>query len=71
MRALKAIGYELVLSGIHALGAHPPLPGCDSCRAVYEDLKTIAEWILPTEHRSSFYEIEPYRPAMRSTQKGD
>lgn len=65
----KAIGYELVLSGIHSPGSHPPQPGCDLCREVYDDLKTIAEWILPKEHRPSFYEIEPYRPVIRATRK--
>ncbi len=64
-----AVGYELVLSGIHAQGSHPPQPGCDLCRDVYEDLKKIAEWIVPQEHRPSFYKIEPYRPVIRATRK--
>lgn len=63
----RAVGYEMVLSGIHARGSHPPLPGCDLCRDVYDDLKKVAEWILPREHRASFYEIEPYRPVIRAT----
>ena len=65
----RAVGYELVLSGIHAQGSHPPQPGCDLCRDVYDDLKKIAEGILPEEHRASFYEIEPYRPVIRATRK--
>lgn len=65
----RTVGYELVLSGIHAQVSHPPQPGCDLCRDVYEDLKEIAEWILPKDHRASFYEIEPYRPVIRATRK--
>lgn len=65
----KAVGYELVLSGIHSRGEHPPMPGCDLCKEVYHDLRTIAEWILPDEHRPSFYRIEPYRPVIRATRK--
>ena len=67
--ASRTVGYELVLSGIHSPGSHPPQPGCDLCRDVYEDLKEIAQWILPKEHRPSFYEIEPYRPIIRATRK--
>jgi hypothetical protein len=69
MHGTKAIGYELVLSGIHSEGAHAPTPGCALCKEVYDDLKTIAKWILPEEHRPSFYEIEPYRPAIHATRK--
>ncbi|HSF15053.1 MAG TPA: hypothetical protein VLK65_05835 [Vicinamibacteria bacterium] len=65
----RAIGYELVLSGIHARGSHPPMPGCELCRDVYDDLTAIAEWILPTEHRPSSYQFEPYRPIIRATRK--
>ena len=65
----RSIGYELLLSGIHSPGSHPPLPGCDLCKDVYEDLKKIAQWILPKDHRPSFYEIEPYRPIIRATRK--
>ena len=66
---VASVGYELILSGIHSPGSHPPLPGCDLCKAVYEDLKKIAQWILPKDHRPSFYEIEPYRPIIRATRK--
>lgn len=68
-RGVKTVGYELVLTGIHSLGEHPPRPGCDLCKEVYEDLKRIALWILPKEHRPSVYEIEPYRAVIRSTGK--
>jgi hypothetical protein len=63
----RAVGYELALSGIHAASDHPPLPGCDLCREVYDDLKRIAEWILPQEHRPSVCEIDPYQPVIRAS----
>jgi len=65
----RTVGYELVLSGLHARGSHPPRPGCHLCKDVYKDLRRIAQWILPNEHRPSFYEIEPHRPAIRATRK--
>lgn len=68
-RGVKAVGYELVLTGVHLPGEHPPRPGCDLCKEVYDDLKKIALWILPEEHRPSVYEIEPYHAVIRSTGK--
>lgn len=68
-RGVKAVGYELVLTGVHLPGEHPPRPGCDLCKEVYDDLKRIALWILPEEHRPSVYEIEPYHAVIRSTGK--
>ena len=69
MEGFQAVGYELVLTGIHSPGEHPPRPGCELCREVYDDLKRAALWILPKEHRSSVYEIEPYHAIIRSTGK--
>lgn len=66
---VETIGYELVLTGIHSPGKHPPRPGCELCREVYDDLKSVALWILPKEHRPSVYEIEPYHAIIRSTGK--
>ncbi|HKP35499.1 MAG TPA: hypothetical protein VJT71_01480 [Pyrinomonadaceae bacterium] len=55
------IGFELQLCGtnshIAAKGAHQPVPGCEYCQSTYEDLRQIAEWILPREERPSRYEI--------------
>lgn len=66
---IKAIGFELVLIGIHSPGEHPPRPGCPLCKEVYRSLRTVAEWILPDEHRASMYEIGPYHAAIRATHK--
>lgn len=55
------IGYELELCGTNshviAKGEHQPVPGCEYCQSTYQDLRRIAEWILPREERPSRYEI--------------
>lgn len=67
----KTVGYELVLSGIHLPSDPDPLPtpGCASCKAVFEDLNRISNWILPKGDRESFYEIAHYAPIIRHTRK--
>jgi len=65
----RAIGFELELSGIHTPADRKPLPGCDLCKEVFEDLKRVAVWILPQEHRASVYEIAPYEAAIRSSSR--
>ena len=58
------IGYELQLRGtnshVAAKGEHQPVPGCEYCQSTYEDLRQIAEWILPREERPSRYEIDGF-----------
>lgn len=55
------IGFELQLCGtnshIAAAGDHQSVPGCEYCHSTYEDLRKIAEWILPRDERPSRYEI--------------
>jgi hypothetical protein len=54
------IGFELQLCGTNshvAAGEHQPVPGCEYCHSTYEDLRQIAEGILPREERPSRYEI--------------
>jgi hypothetical protein len=67
------IGYMLELYGANAhedgqdachLG-----PGCGSCRETYEDMKRIAEWIMPQEERISRYEIEPFNRVLHIAPK--
>src|SRR6266498_424820 len=56
------IGFELQLCGtnshIAAKGEHQPVPGCEYCHSTYEDLRQIAEWILPRDERPSRYAID-------------
>ncbi len=55
------IGFELQLCGtnshVGAAGEHQPVPGCEYCHGTYDDLRKIAEGILPREERPSIYEI--------------
>jgi hypothetical protein len=54
------IGFELQLCGTNshvAAKGKQPVPGCEYCQSTYEDLKQIAEWILPQDERPSRYEI--------------
>jgi hypothetical protein len=62
------IGFELQLCGTNShVGAgkeHQPVPGCEYCQSTYEDLKQIAEEILPREGRPSRYEIGGFDRAL-------
>lgn len=55
------IGFELQLCGtnshVTAKGENQPVPGCEYCQSTYEDLRQIAEGILPRDERPSRYEI--------------
>ncbi len=57
------VGFEVRLSAVHARGAHA-LPGCPKCRDLADDLRRIAEWVVPPEDRPTRYEIEPFHPAL-------
>ena len=62
------IGFELQLCGTNdhlaAKAAHQPVPGCEYCLCTYEDLKQVAEWILPRDERPSRYEIGAFDRAL-------
>ena len=62
------IGFELQLCGtnnhIAAAGGHQPVPGCEYCHSTYEDLRQIAEWILPRDERPSRYKIGVFDRAL-------
>jgi len=61
------IGYELRLCGTNshvAAKGEQPVPGCEFCHSTYEDLREIAEWILPREERPSRYEIGGFDRAL-------
>lgn len=62
---LVKVGFRLDLWGLHL---HPKgvAPGCPECRAVYDELEKIAEWILPGDERPSRYEIEPFDRALHA-----
>ena len=62
--ARTQIGYRLELCGAgehgEARGGERPVPGCWRCRRTYDDMRKIAEWVMPREGRPSRYEIEPF-----------
>ncbi len=60
----RAIGFNLELYGTHDHGESSLEPGCPKCVRTFEDMKTIAESILPTGDRASQYEILPFDHAL-------
>jgi len=60
---IMKVGFELQLYGTHDHGETRLTPGCERCVQTFEDLREIAEWIMPREERASRYEIEPYDSA--------
>ena len=53
------VGFELQLYGEHAEGVTPS-PGCPECQTLYEKLRAIALFTLPTEQRPSRYELSGF-----------
>jgi hypothetical protein len=62
------IGFEVRLWAVHARGARA-LPGCDKCLDLVAELRRLAEWAIPSEHRPTRIEIEPFRPALYESQE--
>jgi len=60
------VGFDLELYGTHDHGHSQLTPGCEICRQTYEDLKKVAEEILPKEERPSSYEVQPFDHGLHS-----
>lgn len=62
------IGFELELCGVnnHLLRnvAGHPVPGCAHCLQTYDEMRQIADWILPREERPSRCEIQAFDRAL-------
>ncbi len=58
------VGFELQLYGTHEHGETRLTPGCERCVQTFQDLREIADWIMPKEERASRYEVEPYHSAL-------
>ena len=54
---LRPIGRNLILCATHGKTTHEPMPGCPECAPVVDALDRVAHFILPTEPRSSHYEV--------------
>jgi hypothetical protein len=62
---LVETGFQLNLLASHDHGLTSLTPGCPLCISTFNDLRTIATWILPKERRPSEYTIEPFDSALR------
>ena len=61
------VGFALSLWGTHDHGKTRLTPGCERCIRTYNDLRKIAEWILPIEERKSWYDVEPFDRSLHQT----
>lgn len=57
------VGFQVHLWAIHTKGAGA-LPGCPKCWDLVEDLRRIAEDVVPPDDRPSRTELDPFRPAL-------
>ena len=57
------VGFQVHLWGVHPKGARA-LPGCPKCWDLLEDLRRIAEEVVPSDDRPSRTELEPFRRAL-------
>ncbi len=57
------VGFQINLWAVHSKGARA-LPGCPKCWDLVEDLRRIAEEVVPPDDRPSRTELTPFRPAL-------
>ncbi len=57
------VGFEVHLWAVHPKGARA-LPGCPKCWDLVDDLRRIAEAVVPPEGRPTRSELEPFRRAL-------
>lgn len=57
------VGFQVRLWAVHQKGARA-LPGCPKCWDLVEDLRRIAEHVVPAEERPTRAELAPFRPAL-------
>ena len=61
--ARVAVGFEVRLYAVHDKREHV-LPGCPKCIDLLGELRRVAEWLVPHEHRPTVTSIEPFDPAL-------
>jgi hypothetical protein len=61
--ARRKVGFHVRLWGVHAKGARA-LPGCSRCRELEQELRRIAEFVVPREERPTRLDFEPFYPAL-------
>jgi hypothetical protein len=57
------VGFQVNLWAVHPKGSRA-LPGCPKCWDLVEDLRRIAEEVVPSDDRPSRTELAPFRPAL-------
>lgn len=57
------VGFLVRLWGVHPKGARA-LPGCPMCWTLVEDLRRIAEHVVPAPGRPTASALEPFQPAL-------
>jgi hypothetical protein len=61
------VGFDLELLGVNEAHDAAEAPGCPRCVETYEDLRCIAEWLLPPPGRPTRCEIAPFEAAWHAT----
>lgn len=67
---LVVVGFDLELYGTHYDGHSSNTPGCATCIATYEDLRRIAEAVLPPPDRPTDYEVRPFDHGLHTEGSG-
>jgi hypothetical protein len=57
------VGFRVRLWAVHRKNARA-LPGCPKCLALVEELRTIADAIVPPTGRATTVEVEPFWPGL-------
>ena len=64
------VGFDVEICGTHSQAvlegrAPMPMPGCDRCLRVWEDLDELANAVLPPADRPTGYRIDPFDRSLR------
>ena len=65
----RQVGFALELYGTHEPWVEHPEAGCDECLRVFTALQTIAEGVLPQEHRPSRSDMGIYDQSIHYSPK--
>lgn len=69
--AVRPVGFDLELYGIHDEPSRYPSAGCDECVEVFEDLRRIAKAVMPRPDRDSRYELTLFDRALHYAERLD
>jgi len=63
----RQVGFDLEFLGVNEAHDHAQAPGCPRCVETYEDLRRIAEWLLPEPGRPTRCDIAPFEAAWHAS----